>query len=190
MRPLTFGLTGREFQESFNLEKYIALAYQQPKGKLLQQMVEERWLDWVDTVANAPWRTYWKKSKYWKQPGYTPGNMHYDDARCGNVPLTIYSSAVWGFGIDGWLKKPGVSPQAPVYDVLLLQNVKDPRIVRNRTHMWDDKLYRGCGLQLPAEFGYLDRWLEPMWQEVCKQAELADQVRLKNAAQPLFRSAT
>ena len=39
MRPLTFGLTGREFQESFNVEKYVALACQQPRGILLQQLV-------------------------------------------------------------------------------------------------------------------------------------------------------
>ena len=36
MQPITFGLTGREFQDSFNTEKYVALACQQPRGRLLR----------------------------------------------------------------------------------------------------------------------------------------------------------
>ena len=32
-------------------------------------------------------------------------------------------------------------------------------------YTWDDKIYRGCGLLVPCEFGELDRWLEPLWQE-------------------------
>ena len=167
MEPLNFGLTGHEFQNSFNVEKYTALAYQQPRGKLLQELVETHWDDWCEVVAKAPWRTYWKKSKYWKQPNVTPEDMLCLTSGCGNVPLIVYSSAVWGFGVEEWLKKTGRAARAPIYEILTLQGVKDPRVVMQRTHMFDNKLLRGCGLQLPAEFGDLDRWLEPLWQKVC-----------------------
>lgn len=176
MRGITFGLTGKEFQYDFNTEKYIALAYQQPKGRLLQELVELNWDDWCYLVAEAPWRTYWKKSKYWKQQCVTPSDMLCCVSGCGSVPLAVYGAAVWGFGLEGWLKRaPGSagsnSTRAPMYEVLRLQGVQNPRVVNNRTHMWDDKLYRGCGMLLPAEFGTLDRWLEPLWQQACKQCD-------------------
>ena len=171
MRHINFGITGREFQETFNVEKYIALAYQQPKGKILQQMVEEHWDDWCQIVSQALWKTYWKRSKYWNQQCVTPSDKPHNAVSCGNVPLTIYSCAVWGFGVEEWLKMTGRKARAPVYEILKLQEVRDPRTILNRKNMWDEKLFRGCGMQLPAEFGDLDRWLEPLWQQVCKQYE-------------------
>lgn len=171
MQPLTFGLTGREFQEIFNVEKYTAMAYQQPRGLALQDLVEERWDDWCDTVTRAPWRTYWKRSAYWKQQCRTPRDQLATISGCGSVPLVIFSRAVWGFGIEEWLKMRGRAARKPLYEILHLQGVRDPRIITQRTHMLDDKLYRGCGLQLPAEFGDLDRWLEPLWQQVCSSSK-------------------
>ena len=190
MRYINFGITGREFQESFDTEKYVAIAFQQPRGKLLQQMVEERWDDWCYTVAKAPWKTYWKKSKYWNQRCVTPSDKTCSVISCGNVPLTVYSCAVWGFGVEEWLKKQGRAARTPVYEILKLQGVRDPRTIMNRTHMWDEKLFRGCGMQLPAEFGDLDRWLEPLWQQACKQYEYGLKNGATDAAQPLFMSAT
>ena len=186
MQPITFGLTGREFQTSFNVEKYVALAYQQPRGKLLQELVELDWVEWCDRVSQSPWKAYWRRSKYWKQQCTTPGDMLCLDGSCGGVPLVIFSSAVWGFGVEGWLKKTGRAANAPLYELLKLQGVSNPKSVRHRTHMIDDKLYRGCRLVLPAEFGELDRWLEPLWQKACKQFE----DRLMTAAQPLLTPAT
>lgn len=171
MRPLTFGLTGREFQNSFNTEKYVALACQQPRGVLLRQLVEQQWVEWCDLVAQAPWKAYWKRSKYWKQQCVTPSNAPCVEGSCGTVPLVIFSSAVWGFGFEGWLKKPSRVVNAPLHEVLKLQGVKDPKAIQNRTHLWDDKLYRGCGMQLPPEYGDLDRWLEPLWQQVCNSSK-------------------
>ena len=170
MQPLTFGLTGREFQESFNVEKYIALAYQQPKGKILQQLVELHWEDWCDIVLRAPWKTYWKKSNYWKQQNVTPSDLICTIGGCGSVPLTVYSAAVWGFGVEEWLKKTGRAARAPLYEILRLQGVNDPRLIAQRKNMLDDKLLRGCGMQLPTEFGDLDRWLEPLWQQACRNS--------------------
>ena len=190
MKYINFGITGREFQESFDTEKYVAIAFQQPRGKLLQQMVEERWDDWCYIVAKAPWKTYWKRSKYWNQRCMTPSDNTCSVISCGNVPLTVYSCAVWGFGVEEWLKKQGRAARTPVYEILKLQGVRDPRTIMNRTHMWDEKLFRGCGMQMPAEFGDLDRWLEPLWQQACRQYEYELKSNAADAAQPLFMSAT
>ena len=167
MRPLTFGLTGREFQESFNIEKYVALACQQPRGKLLLEQVELHWVEWCDVVAQAPWKAYWKRSIYWKQQCTTPSDLLCLDGCCGNVPLMIFSSAVWGFGFERWLKEG----RQPMYKILELQGVSSPKTIQHRTHLCDDKLYRGCGLELPPEYGDLDRWLEPLWQQVCNSSK-------------------
>lgn len=171
MRHINFGITGKEFQETFNTEKYTALAYQQPRGIILQELVEVNWEDWCYIVAGAAWKTYWKKSRYWKQQNVTPGDLLCTVGGCGSVPLTIYSSAIWGFGVEEWLKKTGRGKRAPVYEILKLQGVKDPRVIMQRTHMWDEKLLRGCGMQMPSEFGYLDRWLEPLWQQACNSSK-------------------
>lgn len=167
MRPLTFGLTGREFQDSFNTEKYVALACQQPRGKLLLEQVELHWVEWCDVVAQAPWKAYWRRSKYWKQQCTTPSDLLCPEGSCGNVPLMIFSSAVWGFGFERWLKES----RKPLYKILELQGVRGPGTVLHRTHLLDEKLYRGCGLQLPPEYGDLDRWLEPLWQQVCSSSK-------------------
>jgi hypothetical protein len=171
MRHINFGITGREFQESFDPEKYIALAYQQPRGRRLQELVEQYWDAWCEVVAKAPWKTYWKRSMYWKQRCMTPSDKLGSVSSCGNVPLTVYSCAVWGFGVEEWLKLTGRKARAPVYEILKLQGVRDPRVVTQRTHMFDEKLLRGCGMQLPAEFGDLDRWLEPLWQQACNSSK-------------------
>lgn len=169
MKHIDFGLTGNEFQETFNVEKYIALAYQQPRGKILQQLVELHWEDWCDIVLQAPWKTYWRKSKYLKQQNATPSDLLCCISGCGSVPLAVYSSAVWGFGVEEWLKKTGRAARAPIHEILSLQGVREPRVAIRRSHMFDEKLLRGCGMQLPAEYGSLDRWLETLWQQACRQ---------------------
>lgn len=177
-RPIDFGLTGNEFQEVFNVEKYIALAYQQPKGLLLQEQVELRWEEWCNKVAEAPWLRYWKRSKHMKEQCVTPADLLCLVSGCGNVPLAIFSSAVWGFGIDGWLKIPNMplrplsrtckkQVNPPAMEILKLQGIKSPNI--SRTYDWDDKLYRGCGMCIPPEYGELDRWLQPMWEKICSK---------------------
>ena len=171
MRPITFGITGKEFQDSFNTEKYVALACQQPRGQLLLDQVNLHWADWCDVVAQAPWKAYWRRSKYWKQQCTTPSDVLCPEGCCGNVPLMIFSSAVWGFGFEGWLMKTSLAANAPLQEVLRLQGLSNPKNVQNRTHLWDDKLYRGCGLHLPYEYGDLDRWLEPLWQQVCNSSK-------------------
>lgn len=166
MELISFGITGREFQNSFHAEKYEAIAFQQPKGILLQKLVEERWDEWSNIVAEAPWRSYWKKSIYIRQASLTPAGKSCINEGCGNVPLAIYTTAVWGFGVEGWLKNQGRAAKAPAREIIRLQGVREPRVLDQRKGMWDDKLYRGCGILVPSEFGWLDRWLEPMWQHL------------------------
>lgn len=182
VRPINFGITGREFQEVFDVDKYIALAYLQPKGALLQEQVEEHWEEWCRIVAEAPWLKYWKRSKFISEPCVSPADVHVPVIGCGIVPLTIFSAAVWGFGIDGWLRVPdrvfkplsrdtaGRGPVNPALtEILRLQGAKSTKTVRK--YMWDDRLYRGCGIQLPPEFGELDRWLQPVWERVCTSSK-------------------
>lgn len=163
MSTIDFGITDVEFQKSFNTEKYVAIAFQQPKGLEMRSMVEKNWSEWASIVTEAPWRNHWRKSVYIRQTSVTPSGASYVDEGCGNVPLVIYTTAVWGFGVEEWLKKQGRAAKSPVYEILRLQGVREPRVLTQRKHMWDDKLQRGCGILLPAEFGWLDRWLEPMW---------------------------
>ena len=163
MQTVNFGITGKELQKSFNTEKYVAIAFQQPKSIKMRDMVEDQWSEWASIVAEAPWRGYWKKSVYMRQPNVTPSGASYVDEGCGNVPLAIYTTAVWGFGVEEWLKTQGRAANSPVREIIRLQGVREPKVIGQRKNMWDDKLQRGCGIILPAEFGWLDRWLEPMW---------------------------
>lgn len=174
MQPLQFGLTGREFQDSFNVEKYEAVAYMQPRGAELTKLVIHNWMQWADIVEEARWFRYWKLSTYCNQAIEAPGRVPIMDwAACGNVPLAIYNSAIWGFGIEHWVAISSASENGrgkankPAREILKLQNAH--RANNQRSNMWDDKLLRGCGITLPAEYGELDRWLEPMWQQVCKE---------------------
>lgn len=180
VRPIDFGLTGNEFQDVFNVDKYIALAYQQPKGVLLLEKVEEDWPNWCEIVADAPWLKYWKRSGLRNEPCITPLQQSCSVGGCGAVPLVIFSTAVWGLGIDGWLRtadtpfrplsRTDTRPVNPaVTEMLRLQGIKCLNI--ERKYLWDAKLYRGCGIQLPPELGELDRWLQPRWDHICNSSK-------------------
>lgn len=177
MQPLQFGLTGREFQNSFNVEKYEAIAYMQPRGVELTKLVIQNWAQWASIVEEARWFRRWKLSTYCDQAIEAPGRVLVMNwAACGNVPLAIYNSAIWGFGIEHWVMVEAPAPgrenkrgrvNKPAREILRLQNVHKAN--NQRFNMWDEKLLRGCGIVLPTEYGELDRWLEPMWQQVCKE---------------------
>lgn len=176
MQPLQFGLTGREFQDSFNVEKYEAIAYMQHRGIEMLKLVVDNWIKWVDIVEDSRWLKSWKHSNYCKQSVWAPGEiLILDYSSGGNVPLAIFSSAIWGFGVERWapvatdtdggqLRGRGKSNE-PAKTILQLRGVTKPNSYQSS--LWDDKLYRGCGMLLPVEYGELDRWLEPMWRYVC-----------------------
>lgn len=176
-------LSGRETQSNFNLTKYKELAYRSPRGIRLSGLVEEKWLDWMQIVDEAPWLPNWKKSQLYKSatPGTTPFGTQVEPGHQALIAQCLYSEAVWGYGIFGWLE-PGkhgsgagwgqalgtdtrVKSNSALRAICRLQNVKRPN--ETRRYGIDEYIYRGTGLIVPYEFGDLDRWLEPLWFEVC-----------------------
>lgn len=109
-------------------------------------------------------------------PATTPFGAQVEPGHQAYIALYIYIAAVWGYGILGWLSDPkqrkgDISADARTNHALKslyeLQGVKKPNLAR--TYLVDDSIYRGTGLIVPCEFGDLDRWLEPMWFEVCQE---------------------
>lgn len=109
-------------------------------------------------------------------PATTPFGAQVEPGHQAYIALYIYVAAVWGYGILGWLSDPtkrqgDISADArnshALKSLYELQGVKRPNLAR--TYLVDDSIYRGTGLIVPCEFGDLDRWLEPMWFEVCQE---------------------
>ena len=109
-------------------------------------------------------------------PATTPFGAQVEPGHQAYIALYIYVAAVWGYGILGWLSDPAkrqgdISADArnshALKSLYELQGVKRPNLAR--TYLVDDSIYRGTGLIVPCEFGDLDRWLEPMWFEVCQE---------------------
>lgn len=109
-------------------------------------------------------------------PATTPFGAQVEPGHQAYIALYIYVAAVWGYGILGWLSDPtkrqgDISADArnshALKSLYELQGVKRPNLAR--TYLVDDAIYRGTGLIVPCEFGDLDRWLEPMWFEVCQE---------------------
>lgn len=175
------GLSGKEHQEAFTDTKYKSLAGGNSEGLALQVLVDEHWHEWLEIVEDAPWLRNWVRSKlYVKGPamgcdeadtpsgGKVDGTARYKQHK---IASAIYADAVWGYGMSDWLRGKHTNANAgartrtnPALRAILgLQNVARPNSAR--TYTWDDKIYRGCGLLVPCEFGELDRWLEPLWLE-------------------------
>lgn len=111
---IEFGLTGREIQDSIDVEKYKALAYNTDLGLELTRMVELNWLDWVEKVADTPWTKNWKKSPLYGCEGVKPSGAPFSEPGRGSadnksvvyfgaIANAIYCSTIWGIGIDNWL---------------------------------------------------------------------------------------
>ena len=176
-------LTGREHQNVFTDEKYRALAGGCPQGKMLQILVDEHWVEWLKIVEEAPWLRNWNRSPLYAQrhgrnaptghtdlpSGVEDNTLAYYSQR--KIASAIYAEAVWGYGMADWLrnKQSKARPDARTKNnaalrtIYNLQNLTSPN--PTRTYTWDDKIYRGCELLVPCEFGDLDRWLEPLWIE-------------------------
>lgn len=186
---LTFDMTlsGHEAQKSFTDEKYRALTGGSPQGRTLQMLVDQNWEQWLKIVEHAPWLRNWSQSKlhaknqkvekasYTLPSGEVVPSHEYRQHR---IASAIYAEAVWGYGMTGWLRGKhvvaGTDAQTKTNSALrtlhLIQGLRYPNPLRKYT--WDDKIYIGCGLLVPTEFGELDRWLEPLWyqaQEMVQQ---------------------
>lgn len=186
------GLTGKEHQEKFTDEKYRALAGGNPQGLTLQLLVEEHWLEWLETVETAPWLRNWTRSPLYTKKGPkaqasalnldgtdSPSGERVDGAQYyaqRKIASAIFAEAVWGYGMADWLRGKHIhagtdartKANTALRTIYNLQNLTCPNPLRNYT--WDDKIYRGCGLLIPCEFGELDRWLEPLWVEAQDRA--------------------
>lgn len=142
-----FTLRGSEIQETFNIDKYVALAHGSPLGAQLHNRVETQWVEWVKLVDGAPWLRNWVRSPY--------KNDTYKLAEC------IYTEAVWQYG---WIPSKDLNLYSTNSDTFKafykLQGVKKPN--QARTYLFDDAIYRGTGLIIPCEVGTLDRWLETL----------------------------
>ena len=123
---------------SFSKNKYIDLAGSNKTGLRLRQLVEDRWIEWVDQVARAPWLRNWKNSQLLGCTGCTPCGhlvttsmveeferahkvMLYNGPHrlidCSSVALVIFSSAVWGFGVEGWLRSLDTAGEVDAVEV-------------------------------------------------------------------------
>ena len=180
-----FGLTGRDAQNEFNLEKYKELACGSPRGATLAQIVDERWIQWLRIVDDAPWLRNWHKSLLLADSRRslgsdscllkesTPLGRVLVDGELGHqdrIAYSIFAEAVWGYGVLGAIgTNSRVKSSSALRCIWKLQNVKSPSTTRK--YMFDDAIYRGTGLLVPCEFGDLDRWLEPLWFEACTSSK-------------------
>lgn len=187
-------LSGKEQQEAFTDEKYRALAGGSPVGYMLSVLVDRHWLEWLELVENAPWLRSWVRSPLYVKPSARaqakaaldvagtdlPSGEMVDGAaryKQRKIAYAIYAEAVWGYGMAGWLRGKHVhagtdartKANTALRTIYNLQGLTCPDPSRNFT--WDDKIYRGCGLLVPCEFGELDRWLEPLWVEAQEQTK-------------------
>lgn len=183
------GLSGKEHQEAFTDEKYRALAGGSPAGKAFQILVDEHWLEWLELVENAPWLRSWTRSPLYVKKSAVAQGVDGTDLPSGEmvdgaarykqrkIASAIYAEAVWGYGMADWLRGKHVhagtdartKANTALRTIYNLQGLTCPNPSRNYT--WDDKIYRGCGLLVPCEFGELDRWLEPLWVEAQEQTK-------------------
>lgn len=183
------GLSGKEHQEAFTDEKYRALAGGSPAGKALQILVDKHWLEWLELVENAPWLRSWTRSPLYVKKSAVAQGVDGTDLPSGEtvdgaarykqrkIASAIYAEAVWGYGMADWLRGKHVhagtdartKANTALRTIYNLQGLTCPNPSRNYT--WDDKIYRGCGLLVPCEFGELDRWLEPLWVEAQEQTK-------------------
>lgn len=124
--------------------KYIALAYGSPAGIELAKLVDERWNDWISIVERAPWRNNWSEIR-----------------DSGKVARSIYVSAVWGFGILGWLRSERLTPHGEMMAPLLKAQERErvPDMLYNPTY-YHPNLRQS---KVPWEYGDLDIWLETLW---------------------------
>lgn len=168
---IDLALTGKEVQEIFYVEKYVGMALSSPAGVALRAKVDTPsiWAQWAGPdgiCAHAGWLRNWRRSRF-----YAPRADGHSEDRVDNIAGAIFTSAVWGFGLEGWVTS-GSGHNSMISDgiwkgknfslkcICELQGIHAPNSAR--TWMWDDILYRGCGVLIPVEYGYLDRWLESL----------------------------
>lgn len=178
-KQFDFVLRDSQFQETFEIEKYQALTYSSPIGIALSEAVEQDWNTWVSKVEQAPWLKYWARfDEALNKTGTPRGEIAQGSEKAQAVALAIYTTGVWGYGVDNWRNSKlmsaksagldiyggGMQVNQPLVALLKLQNIHC--VNEARKFLWDDRIFIGCGLNVPSEFGDLDRWLQPKWNEL------------------------
>lgn len=147
----------------FTPDKYVALAYGSPKGLKLQEMVENRWEQWLKIVEEASWlRNYHKVEDTKNSAPETPAGVPISNTikyPHHHIASIIYATAVWGYGVENWATKQ----YSIVRDTLRKIRGLGPVEPVDNTCSWHAGVYKGCGLVIPVEFNDLDEWLEPIW---------------------------
>lgn len=122
------------------LDKYKALAYQSPLGKILSLKVEQDWDSWIFLLEKNNIPTIFKNLGYPKPP------------EC--CPRDIYAAAIWGYGVSGWLEGQKVPMDFCVKNFFTggsyNKNTAQYKYVNN-TPLW---------------FYLLDQWLEKQCSDI------------------------
>ena len=147
-------------------DKYIDLAGQNPTGVKLLREVEQEWQDWLNIVRGASWLRYYAKT----EPGCSPMGVQQVGPE-SELALQIFSSAVWGFGLEKWLSTKGVYkpmyPYGQALDINLpsqtIMRLRQPRVILKEA-LWDLELHTSTRMLIPSEYVALDCWLEPLYQ--------------------------
>ena len=152
--------------QPFNSIKYQALAYMvQPYGPKLAEAVEDDWLTWLKTIEKAKWLKRWRHYLSTHSSYATPkGNLlelSTFDAQLNSIALLLYSNAVWGFGIEDWLKR--ANPKKVTTIESLNNSVSK---LFTPSNFFDQQILKRTNLLIPQEYGDLDRWLEKLWLDI------------------------
>lgn len=153
------GLTMYEGVSAFNTDKYIHIAGRNPLGLAMLDRIEKNWIQWVEKVEHSDWLRNWKRSPHYNKAGTSPAGASVEDYyKHSAVATTIFTLAVWGIGVDGWLRTPSKNNKH-IHDAFhKAQGVTKPSAAR--TYDCDPVYYNCCGLFIPYELGELDRWIE------------------------------
>ena len=155
--------------QPFNVVKYQALAYMvKPYGPKMVDAVEEDWRTWLQIVSKAEWLKKWKHYRAVHSLSTTPKgevlDLSPEDSRINSIAILIYSNAIWGFGIEEWLKNTTCARLGYVsaVDASIIKTRKEP----SNKNFYDQQVLEKSNLLIPREYGDLDRWLEKLWTEI------------------------
>lgn len=125
-----------------NIDKYQALAYQRkPYGLKLLNLVDDKWLDWVEHVHDARW---FDSNGNTNQPLTPKGNKVDVPKRyvsAANLALKIFIDTVWGLGVADLLHS---------------------KVTKSNAYV----CFNGIVYCVPLQVYELDLWLEKLWQNI------------------------
>lgn len=118
-------------------DKYKALAFQSPYGKLLDAKVKQNWNQWLIILDKN------NIHRIFCNYGYT-----HSRESCAS---DIYAAAIWGYGVSNWLE--GQNDPEDYSVKFFFKGHADMNLRR----------FRGPN-NTPLWFYLLDSWLESLWE--------------------------